>query len=271
MATRIEPAFFDRSQAIDNSGNYTTADIPYFVFDVVDETAAISFAQSNVPGTYNDMPLETIEIDERINVNTFKVSAQYKAEGASELPQINIGDDAVYSFDTTGGTKHMTQSLDTMQKFPSNAPDYGGAIGYDGENVNGVDVTMPIMNFTEVHYLSDGKVSTSYKKIIAELTGSMNEGSFKGYSAGEVLFLGASGSRRGDDLWEITYKFAVSMHKRDFDVGDISVVYKRGWDYMWVRYEDDVNDDDDLIKKPTAVYIEQVYEFGDFGALGIGR
>ena len=83
MATRIEPAFYDRTQAIDNSGNYTTADIPYFVFDVVDETAAISFAQSNVPGTYNGMPLETIEIDERINVNTFKVSAQYKAEAAS--------------------------------------------------------------------------------------------------------------------------------------------------------------------------------------------
>ena len=27
METRIEPAFFDRTQAVDNDGNYTTAEI----------------------------------------------------------------------------------------------------------------------------------------------------------------------------------------------------------------------------------------------------
>ena len=269
MSVRLEPAFFDRTQAVDNSGNYMTADIPYFIFDVADEDAAITFAKDNVPETCNEMPLESIEIDERINVNTFKISAQYKAENL-ELPQIDTSDNASYTFDTTGGTKHMTQSLDTMASYPGGVPNYEGAIGYDGENINGVDVTMPVMNFSETHYLSDKKVTTKYKKIIAELTGTMNNKSFKGYDAGEVLFLGASGSKRGDGYWEITYKFAVSVHKRNFEVGEISIPCKRGWDYMWVRYEDDVADDN-LIKKPTAVYIEQVYEFEDFGYLGIGR
>ena len=78
METRIEPAFFDRTQAIDNDGNYTTAEIPYFVFEVEDENAAIEFAKANVPLIFNDLPLESIEIDERLSLNVFKINAQYK-------------------------------------------------------------------------------------------------------------------------------------------------------------------------------------------------
>lgn len=133
---------------------------------------------------------------------------------------------------------------------------------------------MPVMNFSETHYFSPGKVSTSYKKRIADLTGKVNAASFKGYSAGEVLFLGASGSRRGkhsSDYWEISFKFAVSPNTSDLKIGTIAVGNKKGWDYLWVRYADDVSTDKKaLIKKPVAAYIEKVYESGNFGGLGIG-
>jgi hypothetical protein len=274
MESRIEPAFFDRTQAVDNDGNYTTAEIPYFVFEVDDEDAAIAFALDNVPSAYNGIPLESIEIDERISLNVFKVSAQYKAGFDENTVSGAEEPDPVYSFDTGGGTQHLTQSLKTVAKHPTTAPDYSGAIGYDGENVNGIDVTMPVMNFSETHYLKPGKVSTKYKKTIAELTGSVNSNSFKGYSEGEVLFLGASGSRRGDsrsDLWEVTYKFAVSASRKDIKVGDLTVTEKKGWDYLWVRYADDVKDKKMLVKKPSAAYVEKVYERKDFGQLGIGK
>jgi hypothetical protein len=40
---------------------------------------------------------------------------------------------------------------------------------------------------------------------------------------------------------------------------------------MWIRYEDDEDTTaKKLIKKPTAVYVEQVYHYGDFSLLGIG-
>jgi hypothetical protein len=274
MESRIEPAFFDRTQAVDNDGNYTTAEIPYFVFEVDDEDTAIAFALDNVPSAYNGIPLESIEIDERISLNVFKVSAQYKAGFDENTVSGAEEPDPVYSFDTGGGAQHLTQSLKTVAKHPSTAPDYSGAIGYDGENVNGIDVTMPVMNFSETHYLKPGKVSTKYKKTIAELTGSVNSNSFKGYSEGEVLFLGASGSCRGDsrsDLWEVTYKFAVSANRKNIKVGDLTVTEKKGWDYLWVRYADDVKDKKTLAKKPSAAYVEKVYERKDFGLLGIGK
>ncbi|MDD5597633.1 MAG: hypothetical protein PHV82_06795 [Victivallaceae bacterium] len=274
MEARIEPAFFDRTQAIDDDGNYTTAEIPYFVFEVEDEDAAIAFALANVPIMYNSIPLESIEIDERISANVFKVTAQYKAGFDETNTSSDDDSDPVYSFDTGGGTQHLTQSLETISKYPSTAPDYSGAIGYDGEDVKGVDVTMPIMNFSETHYLKPSKVTTKYKKTIGELTGSVNNGAFKGYTEGEVLFLGASGSRRGDsssNLWEVTYKFAVSANRKSIKVGDLTVTEKKGWDYLWVRYADDVKDKKTLVKKPIAAYVEKVYERKDFGNLGIGK
>lgn len=275
MEIKLEPAFFDRTQAIDNDGNYTTAEIPYFVFEAEDEDVAIDFAKANVPIMYNDIPLESIEIDERLSKNVFKVTAQYKKSSAAALSAIdNDEPDPVYSFDTGGGTQHLTQSLKTVGKYPSTAPDYSGAIGYDGENVTGIDVTMPVMNFSETHYLKPRKVSTKYKKTIAELTGNVNSKQFKGYSEGEVLFLGASGSRRGDssdNFWEISFKFAVSSNQKKIKIGDLSISEKKGWDYLWVRYADDVKNGKTLVKKPIAAYVEKVYERKDFGLLGIGK
>ena len=142
-------------------------------------------------------------------------------------------------------------------------------------NVNGVDVTMPVLNFTETHTLSGSRVSTSYKKTLASLTGTVNRSGFRGFSAGEVLFLGASGTKRSKKSsapWEITYRFAVSTNKAGFKVGDIQVTRKYGWDYLWVRYADKVAEGGkNVVKKPVGVYVEMVYPEGDFGNLGIGN
>ncbi|MCK4625174.1 MAG: hypothetical protein KAV00_07685, partial [Phycisphaerae bacterium] len=54
-------------------------------------------------------------------------------------------------------------------------------------------------------------------------------------------------------------------------VGDIVNINKKGWEYMWVRYADAEDAAAKaIVKKPVAVYIEKVYEDGDFSTLGIG-
>jgi hypothetical protein len=273
---RVEKCFFDLNTAMDSMGYYTALEIPYLVFEVESEEAALSAVRGVAAEKVENLGLKSIELAERINQTTFKVTAVYEplvfdtgdgTSGNSNEPSFN--------FDTGGGTKHITQSLQTIGKFPASAPDFAGAIEVDNEgNVNGVDVAMPVMNFSETHYFSPDRVSTSYKKRIADLTGKVNSGSFKGYATGEVLFLGASGSRRGKrstDYWEITFKFAVSPNVTNLKAGTITVASKKGWDYLWVRYADDVSSDRKaLIKKPVAAYVEKVYEQAEFGGLGIG-
>ena len=140
--------------------------------------------------------------------------------------------------------------------------------------MEGVDITVPVYSFSETHSLDPTVVTEVYKGTIFSLTGKVDSDTFRGFSPGEVLFLGAAGTRRGtgsDDDWEITYRFAASPNRSNIPVGDITVPAKKGWEYLWVRYADTEDPAAHaLVKQPVAAYVEKVYDEGDFSLLGIG-
>jgi len=181
--------------------------------------------------------------------------------------------DSSFSFDTGGGTQHITQALATVASHAppgKTAPNFKGAVGVSDGSVDGVDITVPIYNFSETHYLDVATVDAAYKLTLFNLTGTVNSLSFKGFAAGEVLFQGASGSLRQHDQWEITYKFAASPNATGLTVGDITAINKGGWEYLWVRYrEDEDTAAKTLARRPVAAYVEQVYPLTDLNQLGI--
>lgn len=280
---RVEMGFFDHEADMDGNGNTKSAKVPYFVFGVEDEKTALDAVLAESASSLYGMGRSGISIDERISSDVFKVVVEYESDSSSGGGSGGGGssgdeeeNDSSFSFDTGGGTKHVTQSLLTVTKVPQTAPDFGGAIGVDNDgNVNGVDITMPVMHFSETHFFKAGKVTTEFKKRLATLTGTINKSVFKGFNPGEVLFLGASGTRRGtdtEDEWEITYRFAVSPNRKNVKLGNLTVPQKYGWDYLWVRYIDVLAPNQQyIIKQPEAAYVERVYYPTDFGELGIGK
>jgi hypothetical protein len=265
----VEELFDGRTEVISDK---PSAEIPYIVRQAEDEDEVKAAALAATPWYYAGLPRRSIELAERINEDTWRVTVRYEKPDNNDQQQQQNAPEPVVSFDTGGGTQHITQSLDTRSKYgPAATDELGGAIGYDGENVGGVDITVPVYNFTETHYLPDAVVSMAYRGILFRATGTVNLDPFRGFAPGEVLFLGASGSKRGEEDWEITFKFAALPNRMDIMVGDIGPITKLGWDYMWVQYAPDVDEDKkQLIKKPVAVYIEQVYEESIFLLMGIG-
>ena len=81
--------------------------------------------------------------------------------------------------------------------------------------------------------------------------------------------MGASGSQKGNDDWEITFKFAASPNVTGITKGDIDGIDKKGWEYLWVQFADSESSNK-LIKVPSAVFVERVYDSSDFSLLGIG-
>jgi hypothetical protein len=197
--------------------------------------------------------------------------------GNPDFQQEGQTDDATLQFDTTGGTQHITQSRATVAKLapPGKvAPDFKGAIGVNNDQIEGVDITIPQFNLKITKKLPLAAVSDAYIDVLYKTTGSVNGSDWRVFKQREALFLGASGSIRMADLkWEITYNFAIQKSITAADgimIGDIGPIEKKGWDYLWVRYEDVVDDaSKTLVKKPTAVYIEQVYPEADFSQLGV--
>lgn len=241
-----------------------SVDLIYIVEGTEDDAAVRTLVESTIPALYAGLLFQTYHITHQ-GGGVWEVSVRYGKQEPKETGESS------FSFDTGGVTSHITQSLATVSRHaPSGmAPDCQGAIGVSTDSVEGTDITVPVYNFTETHYLEIAAVTGAYKAALFHLTGKVNNTSFKGFAVGEVLFLGASGSQRGADDWEITYRFAASPNVTGLAVGPITGIAKKGWEYLWVRYAD-AEDQNILVKQPIAAYVEQVYELGDFSALGIG-
>jgi hypothetical protein len=148
--------------------------------------------------------------------------------------------------------------------------------------VQGVDIVVPALTWTETFDVPDGYVTLPYMRTLSRLTGTVNNASFRTFPAGEVLFAGASGSqdwdeRKGNGPWTLSYKFVQSGNAGvgnnstfpAITIGSITGIAKEGHEYLWVRYEDAV-ESAAVIKLPRAVYVNSVYRKQDFSQLGIG-
>ena len=264
-----------------DSREYTdgrSATLAYTIHGTDDEASAMSELQSTAPTSFQGLARQSTTV-EPVYVDTgnqdgsvWNGTARFtKIEPPPPPPETG---DSNFSFDTAGGTQHITQSLSTISSHAlagQTAPDFKGAIGVTQDNVEGVDITVPIYNFSETHYIDSATVTNPYKGTLFSLTGRVNDADFKGLNAGECLFLGASGSKRGEDDWEITFRFAGLPNATGLMIGDIGPISKKGWEYLWVRYDDEEDTDANaLVKRPVAAYIEKVYRDGGFSALGIG-
>jgi len=261
-----------------NSAGFTSQEMRYIIRGSASEAEVMAELLDTAPQTLNSLnrqstDVEPLYVDESdADTAIWEGVVKYGPGQRIIWPQRQTGE-STFSFDTTGGSQHITQSLAAVARHAppgKSAPDCKGAIGVTQNSVEGCDITVPVYSFSETHYLANAAVTDACKAAIFALTGKTNSSAFRGLAAGEVLFLGATGSKRGDEDWEIQFRFAASPNRANFTVGDITVPAKKGWEYMWVRYEDEEDAvAKRLVKRPTAVYIEKVYEAGDFAGLGI--
>lgn len=262
MPVTVAEAWDSRETTISDD---STVELRYVIRGTDDDAAANSALLAESPVIYGGLIRRTAHT-ERIAEDAWEGTVRY-----GEAPTAG---DSSFSFDTGGGSQHLTQSLGTIGAYAApgrTAPNFRGAIGVTPDAVEGIDVTVPVYHFSETHYIPAANVTGAYKAALFFLTGHVNGGFFKGFAAGEVLFLGASGSKRGAEDWEISFKFAASPNATGLSVGNITGIAKAGWDYLWVRYEDaEDTAAKALVKRPVAAYVERVYPWGNFSSLGIG-
>jgi hypothetical protein len=212
--------------------------------------------------------------------DAWQVTIDYEKAGAE--PSTSDPLKRARSFDTTGGTHHITQAvsvgsggtLDFEKRFPSTATNMSGAIGVDSDGVKGVDIVVPQLQWQEQYDVPNSYVTAAYVRGVAGVTGTTNNAAFRGFEAGEVLFMGCSGSQEWDDQkgrgpWSLSYRFVTSKNVTGQTIGSISGIEKKGHEYLWVVYEEAVSGAARL-KQPKAVYVSKVYKDSDFSALGLG-
>lgn len=185
--------------------------------------------------------------------------------------------DVEISFDTTGGTAHVTTSLETVGTYPIAgyvAPDHKGLINVTSAGVEGTDIVASSLKMNLVGYLPDAVAGQpAYWRNAKALTGQMNDAAFYGFDRGEVQFLGQTGQQRGRGDWKVQAGFKIEGNVQNLVVanGEITVTTKLGHDYIWFlckRVEDATAGA--LAMRPKAAYVERILYFKDFTTLGFG-
>lgn len=183
-----------------------------------------------------------------------------------------------FEFDTSAENQHIQHSLKTIGKWTKDSqgvPDKGDqdqAIGVEDGKVAGCDIFTPTFTWTEQHQMLASIVTFGYAQTLRDLTGTTNDATFRGFTKGHVLFLGAQARRSSKDpKWvDASFKFRAG---RDWigDIGDIKDVSKLAWEYLWLYYSRaEGTADMPIVQKAKAAYVEQVYKAGDFSLLLIG-
>lgn len=260
-----------------------TITLRYTVRGTSDHEAVAAALLAEAPTTMDGLPREenpTIEAewaDTITNTGKWDCEVNYTragSEGTTSPPETG---DSAFNFEIGGGTQHITQAIATVRTVVAEgetAENFQGAIGVsgDGENIEvaGVDINAPAFSFSETHYIPDSSVTEAYRKKLALLASKspVSSTSFRGYAAHEVRFDGATGAKRGEGDWEITFRFTVSFNDT-ISVAGLPSFYKRGWDYAWFRYATEKGTNR-YIKVPIQATVVQVYRDGNFTDLGIG-
>lgn len=255
----------------DASDRTSTAELAWSVWGSSTLATVKSTMNSVVPAAFDGLILKSVSW-EHLAADKWEFRASYvHPDKADRDNTLDVGD-YTFSFDTSGGTVTRTQSLATTKyaKTGETAADFKGAIRVTKDGVEGVEIGIPALKFSIRKRFANADLDLAYINALHAMTYTTNDDTFLGFSAGELLFIGASGQEGTDSDPEITFNFIASPNVTGLTIGDITGVAKTGHQYLWVYYEDiEDTSANQTVKRPRSCYVETVYQASDFGDLGI--
>jgi len=235
-----------------------------------DETSALAAGLAAAPTTLAGLPKFGASV-EALGGDVYTVEVQYRPSSSRIVALPNVGDPTRFRFSTRGQSENIKASplvfSDGADEGP--IPDMNGLINVTSDSVEGVDIIVPAFRETVTRYMDPTVITGAFKRTLRDLTGTVNNADFRGYSSGECLFEGVDGElRNSDGVYELSYEFSIRPNQIGVEVGDIPAFDQEGWDYAWFRtVEQDTTGG--LVRVPTHVYIHRTYRRTNFASLGV--
>jgi hypothetical protein len=211
---------------------------------------------------------DVLKVNSNGNDGALKLTITY---GPPERLPNNNDSDPEYELSTMAETAHIEEAQ-SQSHYPNDPNNVRNAIGVASDKIEGVDIYVPKGTYTQTKELFS--LSSSYRAMLMNMTGTVNNAAWKGWNAYEVLFLGVTARRKGYGVWKLQYSFAIqpSIAQSFVTVGGAVNFTKNGWDYMWLeRHESATESGNQTQRDIEAVHVARVYPATSFSALGLGN
>ncbi|GIW83216.1 MAG: hypothetical protein KatS3mg105_5023 [Gemmatales bacterium] len=289
------------SATIGNSPSFKSV---YFVRGTDDVNEVLALVKTNSPRAVGTMFRQSMTADD-LGAGCWDVTVNYALAEPVSTTDPSTSPDQGSSGENQPGENtpigpainvqvgHRTQkiymSLHTVAKYKAlndlrPIPDHRKAIGVSRDGVDGVDIVVPEFTWSEQWKFSSIFITWRYLKVVADLVGRVNRKKFRTFDSESVMFMGAQVDASGTEETKITFNFRYEPNVKNIKINDdFPLIEKKGHQYLWVAYEDIISNNN-ILKRPRAVYIEEVgrpggrfktpsgddTNIGDFRLLGIG-
>lgn len=271
--------------------NRPTATRDYVAFTSYDRTEII-LAIANASPQFDD----GIDLDTGAAIFLYRNKVEVReAQGGGGVWEATVtyessSDSVEISFDFGVQTGKIYQSLETVSGYSCEAPggvigtdipDFGGAIGSQGDKVEGVEIEVGTVQFTVTKKWRRALLPAAYVTTLAAMLdrSCVNHATYTLFWMGQTLsfdrgslrFRTANIKQNSNEELEVSYHFHFArpiVEADNYTVAFSDKIEKEGHEYMWTHYEETVSAGRAAMT-PIAVYIEKVYEHRDFSILSI--
>lgn len=283
MAIRIEETWNSRDLGLELGGASAMAE--YAITGTTDHNDAYAAVYAFVPPSFEGLSFKDLKIrplggpnwiatvNYGVSLTGLQVPGQSGASPPPPPPPPPAETDPLtdadgLSFSTIGGTTRIHTSLNTVSKISISGSagdtDFKKQIGANGE---GCEVFTGRLQLTFKRNFPS--ISMRYIKTLADLTGTVNTGTWRGvFADSALLFLGAEGEYAGPKGWPVSFQFDVGRQDKILGPTGDQIGTLPPHHYVWFLTEKRESNGKP-VGQPVAAYVEQVYEKADFNKLGI--
>lgn len=261
----------------------------FVITDAIDHTDAVTALLAAVPASVDvprttdsslsvSLPLKDYSAEElEGDTETFFATVIWgqTGSGATNVTIPGLIAEAATQFATGGGTRHITHAKETvqsrgpLQSIGIDPPNHGTAINVADGKIAGVDIVVPQFRWTESYDFSSLQVTQAYIETLKFLTGKVCKQGWRDCNKREVLLANVVGRRDKNSVWRLDFEFWNEPSLSNQTIDDVTGIDKAGWDYLWVLTEE-APDNINIVHNAIGVYVNRVYDEGDFSLLGIG-
>jgi hypothetical protein len=231
-----------------------------------------SIVESTVPGFRGSLIVKDYSAKHE-GAGVWEVVVHYEHPSLGARKILETDDPAEFSFEIGGQNEKVYTSLQTINRYiPSGAAlqDFKQAINVNETGVDGTDVQKRTLALSYRKAFAPGSLTAAFISGIYGYALTVNSAPWKGFAAGEVLFIGCQGGERGTQNPVLTFRFLASPNISSWVIGDIGGIAAKGWEYVWASFERNADATGKaMVRRPRQVNVEKVYETSDFNGLPI--